>query len=313
MQNEKEKVEELVVDRRNAEDFEAVCWKVDTTGVAPNTVLKPAQGIMLLVSADDKKKTKSGEPITMHGLLNPGKKNKFLFGFTPYEKCEITAIDQSSEFSAEWGLAGADAIVCNDPLLGVQCDLVAVGTYYYKIESYYDFINAFPWERGLLTRTKIREILREKTAGVFKGVLAPELGGGIEKAYGRLTAINARLRTELNKCLQKMGLTVSEVAVKRIDFSPEFKLIHKNFDFATIETKLKKIRNEGRRDDVDVDIMETQGVTVPIIDAVNGKTSEPKYEREDREDKNAFVYCSNCGAKLYKGDKFCKKCGKELR
>ena len=294
---------------------EIVSWQVDTANVTPNTILVPDKGIMLLVKADGVSKTKSGNPITMFGLFHPGKNTKLIGGNKPYEKCEIVAIDQNKEFSAEWGLGGDDAIKCNDPLLGVPSELVAFGKYYYKIESYYDFVNAFAVENGVLTRARVREILRDKTSNLFKGLLATELVGGIEQAYANLNNINKHLTKELNKLLNSMGLTVENVMVQRIDFSPEFKLIHTEFNYTIIDNKLKSIRNEGKRDDISVDARFVEDVAVPLINAQNGEVSQPRQERTDRDDrdnKNEFVYCSKCGAKLRVDDKFCKKCGNRV-
>lgn len=305
----------------NGRGDEIVSWRVDTEDVTPNTTLAPGKGIMLLVKVDGVNKTKSGTPITMYGLFHPGKNNKLIGGNKPYEKCEIVAIDQSKEFSAEWGLGGADAISCNDPLLGIPSELVAFGKYYYKIENYYDFVNAFNVENGVLTRSKVREVLRDKTSNLFKGVLAPELADGIEKAYARLKDINKRLTKELNNLLNSMGLTVETVMVQRIDFSPEFKLIHTEFNYTIIDNRLKAIRNEGKRDDISVDASFVDSVAVPLIDAQNGTVNQPRQyradrdsrsDRADRDGKDDFIYCSKCGAKLHAGDRFCKKCGNRV-
>ncbi len=154
-----------VIEIRKRSSEEVACWKVDAAKLTPNTVIELESGLMAMLKVDGVLKMLSRSKATVFSVFNPGKEKKMLGGNKPYDKAEIVALDLSSEFTAEWGLAGEMAVPCFDKELNIPATAVAFGEYAYKIENQYDFLNAFSFdEEGEIKRESIREFLRTETA-----------------------------------------------------------------------------------------------------------------------------------------------------
>ncbi len=304
----KNELTEIVVKRRAGEGV--ACWLVPCEGLAPNTVLRPESGVTLLVTCDGTSRIgKAGK--TVFSLFNPGKNSKLIGGFKPYEKSEIFAIDQSSQFNAEWGLGGEMAIPCIDREIGVDCKAVAFGNYYYKIEDSLSFRHALELDsRGVITRDAIREFLRSETTGIIRSYLMPLIGGKDWRAWPLdHIGLVGDLKKQINKQLDSKGLEVTNFTISKLSYDPKHQEVRERVGAAKVELYIKQIENTGRQDDANTDGTYVDRVVVPILNAQNGvgsgkqETPAPKTVRCPRchtENPREALYCSRCGEKLVK-------------
>ncbi len=292
----------IEIGKRTGESL--ACWRVNADAVAPNTVLAPADGILLVVKVGGVSKIKSGTPVTVFGLFNPGKEKKLLGGNKPYGDCEIYAIDQSSSFSAEWGLGGPTAMPCRDPDLNAECKAVAFGEYGYKIENFVAFINSVPFRGDVISRDDIREYLRGETTPVIRSVLAgPVMQKGVEACAANLGALSSRALDEINARLNPKGIRVESFSISRIDYDGEHRAMRERLNDTRIRNAIRKEENAGKRDDIGVEAMEVNEVKVPLIDAMNGNS--PREKRET-------VVCPRCSERNDGSANYCRKCGAKL-
>ena len=298
-------IKQLDIRKRSNEDV--VCWRVDASDVAPNTLIAPDKGVMVVVRLYGVTKVRSGNAISVFGLFNPGKNTKLIGGNKPYENIEIFAIDQSTTFKAEWGIAGADAVPCRDPDIGVECKAVAFGEYLFKIENFVSFISAFSLNSEELTRKNIREALRSETASIIHDAIAAELfNKDLPTCQGNVAKISKQILETLNRTLERYGLTAYEFNIKSLDYDPEHKVIRDVRKIKVTEAHLNKIDNESRRDDVSVDAMYTKEVAVPLIKA------EAERDRYRNDDKGDVVICPRCGERNSRRTNYCGRCGEKL-
>lgn len=299
----------IEIKKRNFEEL--VCWKICGEDIAPNTVLESENGITLLVNADGKSKVCMKNSTTVFGLFNPGKTTKLIGGSKPYESCEICAIDQTSEFDAEWGLGGVNAIPCQDKEYGVDCSAVAYGNYYYKVDDFFNFYNSVPFgNNGELTKGDIREFLRSETTGIIKNYLASELmKKGVKTCQANISLYSAEIMEEINKHLESKGITVYNFVILKLDYEPRYKAQRAAINDTKMFVNLKKVANDGSRDDISVESEKTSKVIVPLVRAVNDIEHKNK---EKTDSGNEYVFCSRCGEKNNKPSNFCYKCGEKL-
>ena len=118
-------MEKLVIKKRTSEEL--ACWKVKCDGVYPNTVVEADAGLTILVNADGQNKLTTQRSFTLNSLYNPGHNTKLIGGKKPYATCEIYAIDISTEFKSEWGLAGPSALPCYDAEFEIEAKAVCFG------------------------------------------------------------------------------------------------------------------------------------------------------------------------------------------
>ena len=301
----------IEIKRRNSE--EVACWRVDVQNVTPNTVISAAPGLTLMVTVDGVTKIQMGGSSTVHGLLNPGKKNKLFGGDKPYGKVEIFAVDQASEYSAEWALAGPSAIPCKDPDYNVDCTAIATGEYYYKIANFVNFFNTIPMnDKGEITRDFVREYLRSETLGILKAYVTSKINQyGLEECQANLSTFVEDLVEKINKHLEFKGMSVYNLSIMKLSYDLNHIAARKKIDSAKLDVAKTKIVNDGRLDDVKVDKAHRE-LDVDYIKAMKGHfDDEPRKRRRDDDDDEGFVICPRCGEKNAKSN-YCKKCGEKL-
>ena len=296
----------IEIRKRSSEDI--ACWKINEANITPNSEIETAGGVTVFLRVNGEMGVHSNGTATVYSILNPGKKTKLFGGNKAYEKVELYAIDQSSEFNAEWGLAGDMAIPCVDKELGVDCTAVAFGNYYYKIENYANFINALPFnKKGEISRSEIREFLRNETAGVIKAYLASQITGkDIKSCQADLADYCEELKEKINRQLYSKGLTVYTFVISKLGYDPSHEAVRKTFDGTKLGVKLNKIENVGRMDDIAVERARAD-IALDFIKAEKGGNNNA----ETKEATPAYVYCSRCGEKN-EGANYCKKCGEKL-
>jgi hypothetical protein len=303
----------IEIKKRNSE--EVACWRVNAENVTPNTLVCVDQGLTAMITIDGVTKIQMGGSSTVHGLLNPGKKNKWFGGDKPYNKVVIYAVDQASEYAAEWGLAGPSAIPCRDEEYNVDCTAIAVGEYYYKIADFVNFFNTIPMDGNeQITRDSIREYLRGETMGIIKSYLSSKLNQlGLPGCQAKLYEFSEDLKEEINRHLRNKGLSVYNFSIAKFSYDLNHNAARKNIDGAKLEVVKKKIVNDGRLDDVTVDKAKRE-LDVDYIKAMKGKFDEdaPRRRRDDDDDDGVFIICPRCGEKNNKSN-YCKKCGEKLR
>ncbi|NCA92881.1 zinc-ribbon domain-containing protein [bacterium] len=301
----------LEIKKRSSEEI--VCWHVEGEEITPNTVLESGAGITLLVKAEGKTKVCMKNSTTVYALFNPGKETKLLGGNKPYGDCQIYAIDQTSEFCAEWGLAGADAIPCTDSEYGVDCTAVAFGKYFYKIDNFYNFTNALSCENsGKITRDDVREFLRAETSGVIKGYLSGELAAkGVKACHASISRYAEELTEEINRKLENKGITVYSFVILQLDYDARYKAQRGAINDTKMFVNLKKTANDGSRDDIEVEALKASNVVIPVVRAINDVEKNKKLDGNVNTDEG-FVFCSRCGEKNSKKSNYCQKCGEKL-
>ncbi len=299
----------LEVKKRTSEDV--VCRKVPAE-LTPNTLVTADSGLTLFVDVDGQHKVTMKTSFTVYELLNPGKKNKLIGGNKEYKDAVIYALDQSSEFDAEWALAGPYAIPCHDDELDVDCNAVAFGRYYYRVESFFDFLNAFG-KNEEITRDDIRELLRGETTGIINAVLGAGVSQyGVKACRDHLGEYADELKEKINKRLISKGLTVYNLVIEKLDYDMRHREIRTGIGELKVDVKAKKIRNEGERDDIKTRAEEANTVLIPIMNAANGineKQQAAKREERARREK----YCPRCGEANDISANYCYKCGEKLK
>ncbi len=236
------------IKKRSSEEL--ACWRVEVSEeLTPNTTIDNSANLTLLVKLNGASYFCGKPSFTLYSLEAPGKKTKLIGGNKPYKTAEIIAIDQSSEFSAEWGIAGPNAIPSHDIENDVDCKVVAFGQYFYKIENYYSFFGTLPFDsRGRISRDSIREFLRGETTGIIKSYLATVLAGmDLRDCQSRLTAYNDDIKREINKHLEVKGLTVYNFVIDRLSYDNHHGGIRSAMDEAKMGVKYQKILNEGKK------------------------------------------------------------------
>ena len=262
------KVEKIEI-RKNSRD-EIVCWKVDSTGVTPNTELVLEEGIVAIVKIDEESKYTSKNKSTIYSLFNPGKTTKLFGGNKVYDSCEIVAIDVDTKFDSEWGLAGPNAIQCKDAEIGIRAKAVAFGHFYYNIEDFFTFVRFLKLDgRNEVTRHEIREELRGTCTGIVRTYLAARLAEGtIEQCQAKLSTYCKDIKRELDKELVSRGLSVHKVEIGNLQYAPDHEAKRDIVDDAKFDNVVGGIENEGKRDDISVD-MERAKVAEKLIKAQN--------------------------------------------
>ena len=310
----------IEIKKRKSE--EVVCWRVDATGAMPNTVIETDGNITVLIRVDGEMRVQMGGTATIYSHFAPGKKNKLIGGKKPYEKIEIYALDQTSEFLAEWGLAGDTALPCHDRELDVDCNAVAFGTYAYRVENFVNFINASAAsEREEITRDDLREMLRAEVAAVAKSCLTQKLAiGDIRACSMHLAEFADEIQEAVNQRMDAKGLTVYNFVIEKLDYDAQHKQVKGVFTGAELDVKLGRIRNEGARDALDVEGIATE-IGNTRIRAIKGTDAVaagartdaalPRGERGGQLPPATTRICPRCGEKNTDSN-YCKKCGEKL-
>lgn len=301
----------IQIQKRSAE--EVACWRVDAEGVCPNTKIETDGGITVVVRVDGKIGIQMKSEATVLSLIEPGKNTKLFGGNKPYDKVEIFAIDQSSEFNAEWGLAGDLAIPCIDKEFGVDAKAVAFGDYFYKIENYNTFINSLPFnKKGEITRDGVREFLRGESSGIIKAYLSGELmGKDIRSCQAKLADYCEDLKENINRKLYTKGVTVYNFVISKLSYEPQHEAKRKALGDAKINVAINHVGNTGKLDDLDV-VRKAADIDIDYIRA-NKAPAEP-IDRAPKAPASAeYVYCSRCGERNVKGTNYCGKCGEKLK
>lgn len=297
----------IEINKRSSEEI--ACWKLDPMEVTPNTTITVQQGVTAVIKINGVTKLLVGGSTLVNSLLNPGKGAKLFGGNKPYESVEIFAVDQSTEFFAEWGLAGNMAVPCYDEENDVHANAVAFGEYRYRIDNFVNFIGSMTFDKdNSITRSEIREFLRATSAGVIKSYLSAALAeNSIRECQANVGEISADIKDAINKVLDSKGLTVYDFVILKISYDKNHEAVIGKIDNAKIGVKVKKIENDGSLDDVKVAKAASE-VDIGIINALNNKPQQPKVVAASEV---RVVYCSRCGEKN-EGGNYCSKCGEKL-
>ena len=305
-------VNSIEIKKRSSE--EVACWKVHVDELTPNTMITCEPGVTALLKIDGQTKLLAGNEggKLANSLMNPGKGAKLIGGNKAYDSVEIYAIDQSTEFFAEWGLAGNMAIPAYDPDNDVDCNVVAFGEYFYKVGNFASFIGTFPFEGGVVTRDAIREFLRAETAGIIKSYLTGKLSAfGLRACQTRLTDMNESIRDAINKHLDSKGLTVYNFVILKLSYDPKHEAALKAIKDAKLDVKVKQITNVGRKDDISVR-KDDVDVDISLIkakgDAARGTNSN---NNNNNNNEGNVIFCSRCGERNVNSN-YCCKCGEKL-
>ena len=301
----------IKIGKRSTE--EVACWRVKTDTLTPNTeIIIGDDGVTALVTIDGVTRVCTKGKTTVYSMFNPGKQKKLIGGNKNYAEYDVLAIDQSSEFMAEWGLAGSNLISGKDFELDIPCEFVAVGQYRYKIENFVGFARAFALEGGVLTRDDIRESLRTETTAIIKNYLSAKLlAFKFEDCLANLEKYSAAILEEINARLANKGLTVYGFTISRIDYTEQHKIKRQQLHNVKASNAVNKAINEGRRDDISVEEMEAKRVVIPLIHAKNGSYPEKKQEAEDHKTEERIITCPRCGERNVNNN-YCHKCGEKL-
>ena len=308
-------MEKLIIKKKN----EIACWKVDCEGICPNTVIETDPGITLLVNVEGQSKMSAKTSIVANSLINPGKNAKLFGGKKPYTSCEIFAVDISTEFKSEWGLAGPAAIPCYDAELEVDAKAVCFGEYFYNVDDFFSFVKALPLgDKTEISRDDVREFFRSQTTGLAKSFLMSKLAGrDIRECQARLADYSEDIKEELNKHFDSKGITIHSFIVSSLDFEPSHKVNREKLKEAKIGVKIKGVENEGRRDDISVDKAQSE-IDIAMIRAEKGTDvyieNGHKCDSDCNHGKNSGkrVFCSRCGEANEGNVNYCFKCGEKL-
>ena len=302
-------MERLVVKKRD----NIACWKVDAEGVYPNTVIELASGVTLLIKAEGKSVVCAKSDVTLVSLLTPGKKTKLIGGKTPYEHCEIYAVDTSSDFKSEWGLAAGNAISCKDPEFDVDAKAISRGIYHYTISDYFAFISGFSFDNvAEYSREKVRDKFRDRTVYIVAPYLSSKVSQfGVEHANNHRGEYIEDVKYLLNRDLAASGVQVAAFGIETIDYEPAHKVHREALKKAKIGVAIKGVINDGRRDDISVE-KDASEIDIGIINALkgNGGNNSGNSKSEDKPSKK--VTCSRCGEENDAKDNYCAKCGEKL-
>ena len=299
-------MEKLTVKKRE----NIACWKVDCEGVYPNTVISLDAGVTLLVKEGTKSVVCSKSGVTIFSLLNLGKKKKLIGGKTPYKDCEIYAVDTSSDFKCEWGLAGGKALSCKDPEFDVDAKAIARGTYQHHIRDYFKFLSCFSFEnKSEVTRENARDYFRTETESVVGPYLAPKVAAGVASAQANMGTFSSDIKYMLNRHLANKGVEVTAFAIDAIDYEPAHKANRDALNKAKIGVTIKGVVNDGRRDDISVD-KEASEIDIGIINALKGNGGAPAAKGNDKPAKK--ITCSRCSTENDASVNYCSRCGEKL-
>lgn len=300
------------------------CWKRTLTDACPNTVIELDKGLTALVKIDGVSKVLTTERTVLNGLLHPGKGAKLIGGNKPYARCEIFVFDQSTEFQAEWGLAGSNALACRDfdfgktradgSKEGIDCKAVATGSFYYKIEDFLGFANTVDLDdKGEISRDRIREELRAEVCAVAKTCLESYLtSAGLEECRGALLKIADEIKRKVIQILVQKGINVYNFVIEQLDYAPEHRVNRDRRTDIIVETSLSEIENQGKRDDIGVEALRAQNVTIPIMEAEAHKIAAEHGVLADAK-KPEPKFCPQCGGKVWESNNFCQHCGAKLK
>ena len=293
-------MEKLIIKKRE----EIALWKVNAEAVCPNTEIELDDGIVMLVKVEGQRKVCSKTSFTVNSLLNPGKSTKLFGGKKPYSDCELFAVDVSSDFESEWGVAGENAMRCFDTEFEVDAKAVAFGMYKYKIQDYFEFASCFSLgEREEISRADVREYLRSECVGVVQPYLASKIAGGLRAAQASMAGFVEDVKFRLNKSLERKGVEIVAFTIKNLDYEPAHLQNREALKQAKIGVTIKGVVNDGRRDDISVDKAASE-VDIGYINALNGNGGEAASSPK--------VFCSRCGEANDAKDNFCHKCGEKL-
>ena len=300
----------LEITKRAADKMKAIaCWRIQAEGAAPNTVIDNASGLTLVIKLDGQPMVPTtAKSFTLFSLTNPGKTTKLIGGTKPYSSVEIVAIDQNTEFIAEWGFGGPTAIrVIDRKLGGVECSVVAHGFYHYGVTDFYSFFKTIPFnEAGEITRAAVRDFLREEVDGIIQSTLSAELAlADLDVCRARKVEYSRDIVYGMNKRLESKGLTINSFEFKHLEYDPAHLEVRKSFDTAKLDVERTKITNVGKRDDISVQDAAAD-VQVKLIDA-HGRAGKAI----DKEIPTDTIFCPRCGTKNSDA-RFCKKCGETI-
>ena len=294
-------MEKLVITKKEG----ITLWKVACEGIAPNTVVSLENGVMLLVTVDGQRYVCSKSSFTVNSLVNPGKNTKFLGGKKPYADCEIYAVDISSNFKSEWGVAGQYALNSYDEEFGVEAKAVAFGEYSYVVRDFFAFASVFSSKKATeISREDVREYFRSETVSVVVPYLSSKVGGGLKAAQTRLQEYSEDLQYHLNSHFGKNGIEVASFGIVSLDFEPAHKANREALKNAKVGVAIRSVVNEGRRDDISVE-KEASEIDIGIINALNGNGTRSAKEARK-------IKCSRCGEENDGSSNYCYKCGESF-
>ena len=299
-------MEKLIVKKRD----NIACWKVDCDGVYPNTVLNLADGITLVIKQGGKTVVCAKSNVTLCSLFIPGKKSLFFGGKKPYDGCEVYAIDTTSDFKSEWGLAGGNAIKCKDPDFDVDANAIARGSYHYTIKDYFAFISAFSFDKqSSYTRENVRDYFRDRTVNVVAPFLSSKVSQGVDYANSHKSEYVEEISYLLNRDLAASGLQVATFGIDTIDYEPAHLVHRETLKKAKIGVTIKGVVNDGRRDDISVD-KEASEIDIGLINALKGNGGAPSNKNSEKPAKK--ITCSRCGTENDASVNYCSRCGEKL-
>lgn len=288
------------IEKQNIEEI--VAWKVDATGVAPKTkILIKDPGLIAVVKIDGKTRVaKSGET-DLYKLFG---KPQFGHGKDPYEDIVIYAVNQANEFTAEWGLAGPNALPCFDPDLHIDAKAMVIGTYTYTVSDYYAFVNSVVDEDGYVRRSSLREKLRSRVAGAARAVIAGELArSGVAKCQTMYGVLCEDLVQRFNNELGGIGLTVTAVNIINLDYTPDHKAEREKMNAAKSGVVIKKIENEGKLDDAAV--LKAHNEAEAVLIYAQAKADQAK-------NGGKMIVCPRCKELNNANANYCSKCHEQL-
>lgn len=300
-------MEKLIVKKRDG----IVCWKVNTDGAYPNTVIELDRGLSLIIRVGTDSTVCSKSGVSIFSLLTLGKKSKLFGGKKPYDNCEIYAVDTSSDFQCEWALAGGKAMHCKDPEFDVEAKAIARGTFQHRIQDYFKFLSNFSFESRVdVTREDTREFFRNEVTNVASAYLAPKLmEKGVEGTQAHIGSYVEDLRYILNRRLAECGTTVLSLGIDAIEYEPGHMIHREELKRAKIGVTIKGVVNEGRRDDISVD-KEASEIDIGLINAMNGNGGGK--EKKPGGEAKAKILCTRCGEPNNAGANYCIRCGEKL-
>ncbi len=314
--------------KRNSEDV--ACWRVSFDALTPNTVIDNASRLALIVKVNGQSKFSAQSSFTVHSLFHPGKDTKLLGGNKPYDSAEIIAIDFDSEFSAEWGVAGPNAIPTYDRENDAECKVIAFGAYFYKIDDYYSFFLSVPMSKdGKITRDDIREYMRAETTGIIKAHLTDALSiDDLKFCQKRLEQYSKDIVRKLNERLTNRGITVYNFVIHKMSYDKAYEEKRNLISEAKMEAKLNSIGNEMRLDDLRVEKAKAD-LEISYMKAANELTAPqapepapapipeptpapaPAPAPAPKQEEPATIYCPRCGTSNQDA-LYCRKCGERL-
>ena len=290
------------------EELSLACWKVDCKGVAPNTEIVLDTGMVALVRVGNTTKIMTHGTATVFSLLNPGKKTKLIGGKKAYDDCRIIAIDTTTDFTTQWGIAKNDAIIGFDEELGIECKIVANGTYSYKIEDFYAFASFLPVDEKVeISEAEVREILRAQTFGITSSYLSSQVSGKtLSECRAELSKYNESLKKALNNAVDSKGMTVTNVSCT-LRYSPDHEAARATYNGVKAGVSINKVANEGRLDDIKV----TDAEADIAVKLMNAQANANRAANQNHQPAGVSVACPRCG-QLNTNTNYCEKCGEKF-